>query len=50
MEIKKILTEIKALISETTNPVLLHMIAVNYNWDLRIYRYKLEKVYRKTET
>ena len=42
MEIKKLLTEIKyeksydeikKLISETTNPVLLHMIAVNYNWD-----------------
>ncbi|MDE6834408.1 MAG: DUF4274 domain-containing protein [Ruminococcus sp.] len=46
MEIKKILTEIKyeksydeikALISETTNPVLLHMIMVNYNWDDGFY-------------
>ncbi|MCM1507267.1 MAG: DUF4274 domain-containing protein [Ruminococcus flavefaciens] len=42
MEIKRLLTEIKyeksydeikALISEMTNPVLLHMTAVNYNWD-----------------
>lgn len=42
MEIKKLLEEIKyeksydeikAIISETANPVLLHMIAVNYNWD-----------------
>lgn len=42
MEIKKLLEEIKyeksydeikSLISETTNPILLHMIAVNYNWD-----------------
>lgn len=46
MEIKKILTEIKyeksydeikSLISETTNPVLLHMIMVNYNWDDGFY-------------
>ncbi|MDE5557981.1 MAG: DUF4274 domain-containing protein [Ruminococcus sp.] len=46
MGIKKILTEIKyeksydeikALISETTNPVLLHMITVNYNWDDGFY-------------
>lgn len=42
MEIKKLLEEIKyeksygeikAVISETTNLVLLHMIAINYNWD-----------------